>query len=125
MGTTAKIVSFGSKHEEIPPVPLPPVQLERSKRRGSVLRREALERLQQGKGGSLGDKDDGGLPGGGRRGVPSGELILRTKYTCSTMHRSLKHKTPWPPGLQAYCALHICSTTVHRFILYGATSALH
>lgn len=72
--TAPKIVSSGVKHEEIP-VPVP-VQVERSKRRGSVLRREVLERLQQGKGGSPADEDDGGgAPGGGRRGAPGGESI--------------------------------------------------
>lgn len=67
--TTGKIVSSGVKHDETPV----PVQLERSKRRGSVLRREALERLRLGKGGSTVDEDGGALPVGGKRGVQGGE----------------------------------------------------
>lgn len=73
--TTPKIVSSGVKHEEIP-VPMSVVRVERSKRRGSVLRREALVRLQQGKGEPPVDEDDGGgAPGGGGRRASSGESI--------------------------------------------------
>lgn len=47
--------------------------MERSKRRGSVLRREALERLRQGTAGPALDGNDSGLLDGGGRRVSIGE----------------------------------------------------
>lgn len=69
--------SSGPKHTK--QIEGPPSPVERSKRRGSVLRREALGRLQQGDGGPLLDEDGGGVLGGGGRGVPTCE----TPYSAS------------------------------------------
>lgn len=56
-----------------------PSPVERSKRRGSVLRREALGRLRQGNGGPLLDEDGVGVPDDEMQGVPSGETLNSAK----------------------------------------------
>eukprot|EP00903_Cladosiphon_okamuranus_P015048 g13921.t1 len=67
----------GSRSSEINKIVVgSPLPADRSKRRGSVLRREALERLQHGTGGP-GLDEDGGVPLDVRgRGVPSAALPI-------------------------------------------------
>ncbi len=68
----AKIVLSGSEEK---PMNTHGSPLAKSKRRGSVIRREALERFRKGKGGPL---PGGEINNGSPRGVTSGELV----YMC-------------------------------------------
>lgn len=70
----------------------PPAPMKRSKRRGSVLRREVLGRLRQGKNGPTQDEDGGGLLDGGRRGVPGGETLNSSCDTTVVWARCLMSK---------------------------------
>lgn len=81
-----KVESSGSEIKQMAEGSPSPVA--RSKRRGSVLRREALERLRQGNSELTLDEGGGGLHDGGGRGVPSGETLsssyqLDFSTTCS------------------------------------------